>query len=290
MSNNKKKNKPAAGKSVAGKTNSKKNNSNSKIKQKQREEAEKHAKRIIEEKQKAQKLQQKKSEEIQKRRAKQDEREQKVLKKTDKKKLRKRKLKKIKKKLRYLISKEFWLSINYFRVFVFIVLPIVLIVSAVSGLSNTVFLNVPSDVRSFEYNGRVESETVAHESVFNKQQQQVFTDSLKAHGSGKFEFYINSVISVDDNNSTTNLCFGNPEGNKYSLIATIYDKNGQIIYRSLGLESGREINDAKMFTDLPYGLHEVKVAVNAYDKETNEKIGTRFAEIKLAVGVDENGK
>ena len=289
MSNNKKKNKPAAGKSVAGKTNSKKNN-NDKIKQKQREEAEKQAKRIIEEKQKAQKIQQKKSEEIQKRRAKQGEKEQKIIRKTDKKGKRKRKIKRFKKKLRYLFSKEFLSSINYFRVFIFIILPIIMVVMATIGLSRTVILNVPSDILNFEYNGRIESETVAHSSVFNKQQQQVFTDSLKSSGSRKFEFYINSVISIDDDNSTTNLSFGNPNGNKYSLIATIYDKNGQIIYRSLGLESGKEINDAKIFTALPYGLHDVKVAVNAYDKETNEKIGTRFAKIKLAVGVDENGR
>lgn len=289
MANNKKRNKPAAGKSVAGKTNSKKNN-NLKMKQKHREEAEKHAKRIIEEKQKAQKIKQKKSEEIQKRRAKQDEKEQKVLKKTDKKKARKRKIKKFKKKLRYLTSKEFLLSINYFRVFVFVVLPVIVIVFSAIGLSRTVILNVPSDICGFEYNGRIESETVAYPSVFNKQQQQVFIDSLKSSGSRKFEFYINSVVSVDDNAETKNLSFGNPESSRYTLIATIYDKDGKIIYRSLGLESGKEINSAKMFMDLPFGLQDVKVAVNAYDKETNKKIGTRFAKIKLAVGVDENGK
>lgn len=290
--NNKKKNKPAAGKSVAGKTNSK--NTNQKTKQKQRADAEKQAKRIIEEKQKAQKLQQKKSEEIHKRRAKENEKEQKIRNKTEnknsKKTKRKEKKDKLVNKIKYLTSKEFLSSINYFRVFIFIILPIVLIVFGSIGISRTVLVNVPSEIRGFEYEGRIESETVAKSSVFNAQQQQVFMDSMKAGGSRKFDFYINSVISVNDDNATENLCFGNPEGGKYVLIATIYDKDGTVIYRSLGLESGREINSAKMFAALPYGMHNVKVAVNAYDSETNEKIGTKYAAVKLAVGVDENGR
>lgn len=290
--NNKKKNKPAAGKSAAGKTNSK--NNNQKAKQKQRVEAEKQAKRLIEEKQKAQKLQQKKSEEIHKRRAKKNEKEQKlkskIENKTNKKTKRKDQKEKIVGKIKYLTSKEFLSSINYFRVLVFIVLPIVLIVLGIIGISKSVLINVPAEIRSLEYEGRIESETVAHPSVFNRQQQQVFMDSLKAGGSRKFDFYINSVISVNDNNETENLCFGNPEGNKYVLIATIYDKDDTVIYRSLGLESGREINSAKMFSALAYGLHDVKVAVNAYDGETNEKIGTKYVAVRLAVGVDENGR
>lgn len=290
--NNKKKNKPAAGKSAAGKTNSK--NNNQKAKQKQRVEAEKQAKRLIEEKQKAQKLQQKKSEEIHKRRAKENEKEQKIRNKienkTNKKAKRKENWEKFVGKIKYLTSKEFLLSINYFRVFVFIVLPIILFVFGVIGVSRSVLINVPSEIRSLEYEGRKESETVAQPSVFNRQQQQVFMESLKAGGSRKFDFYINSVISVNDDSVTENLCFGNPEGNGYVLIATIYDKDGTEIYRSLGLESGREINSAKMFVALPYGLHDVKVAVNAYDGKTNEKIGTKYAAVKLAVGVDENGK
>lgn len=286
--NNKKKNKPAADKSAAGKTNS--NSNQQKIKQKQREEAEKQAKRLIEEKQKAQKLQQKKSAEIHKRRAKENEKNEKIQKKAELKKNRKSKLKKIGNKIKYLFSKEYLSSINYFRVFVFIVLPIVLIVLGIIGISKTVWINVPSEIRSFDYEGRMESETIALPSVFNKQQQQVFVDSLNASGSRKFDFYINSVISVDDDSQTENLCFGNPKGSKYILIATIYDKDGTVIYRSLGLKNGREINEAKLFVSLPYGLHDVKVAVNAYDKETNEKIGTKFAAVKIAVGVDENGK
>ena len=196
----------------------------------------------------------------------------------------------LEKKIKYYTSKEFLDSFNYVRIFIFIIVPAVLIVFGIIGISKTVILNVPYEIISYEYNSRLESETVAKNSVFNAQQQQVFTDALHSAGSRKFDFYINSVIPVDDDGRTGKLSFGNPEQNNCVLVATVYDKSGEIIYRSLGLENGKELNEAKMFTSLSYGLHDVKVAVNAYDKETNEKIGTRYAKIKLAVGVDENGK
>ena len=74
------------------------------------------------------------------------------------------------------------------------------------------------------------------------------------------------------------------------LIATVYDKENTVLYRSLGLEPGKEINRAKLFGEMSYGKHDVKVAVNAYDKNTNKKIGTRYAKIKIAVGVEYNGE
>lgn len=297
MSNNKKK--PAAGKSAAGKSNSKKNNQtvNQKERQKQKAQAEKDARRVIEEKEKAQKQRQKKSEEIRKRREKESERKQKEQQKNQQKVERRDKrlhvsavLKKIWEKIKYYTSKDFLGSFNYLRIFIFIVVPAVLLVFAVVGITRLVPLNVPHDILSYEYNSRLESETVAKESVFNAQQQQVFSDALNAHGSRKFEFYINSVIPIDDDGATDELCFGNPSGNDCILVATVFDSDGEIIYRSLGLDSGKEINEAKMFKSLSYGLHDVKVAVNAYDKETNKKTGTQYAKIKLAVGVDENGK
>lgn len=291
-----KKSKPAAVKSAAGKSNSKKNNEQ-KIKQKQNAEAEKKAQRLIEEKQKAKLQQQKKSDEIRKRRAKQSEKDDKTKQKQENKLERKnkraifsQKLKAVWKKIKYYTSKDFLNSINYVRVLIFIVLPVVLIVLGISALSKTVVMNVPSDIRSYEYNGRAESDAVAKDSVFNSQQREVFIESLNSHGSGKFDFYVNSVIPIDDSCSTDELCFGSTSDTDIILIATIYDKSGEVLYRSLGVSGGKEVNSAKFFKSIPYGLHNVKIAVNAYDSKTNEKIGTRYAKIKLAVGVDENGK
>lgn len=293
-----KKNKPAAGKSVAGATNSGKTVSqkNKKNIDKQKSEAAKQAQKVQEERLKAERERAKKSEDIRKRRAKQKVRDE----KTEKKQLDKEKrtsvrkkqmvfLKKIWDKISYYTSKEFLGSFNYIRIFLFVVLPIVLVGFGISFLVQATFLNVPAEIRNFEFNGRLESSMVAKDSAFNSQQQQVFIESLDTHGSSKFDFYINSAIPVGDNGEIKELCFGNPNDEDIVLVATVFDKDGEVLYRSLGLEKGKEINEVKLFQEVAYGTHKVKVAVNAYDRETNEKIGTKYARIKLSVGVDENG-
>lgn len=296
MSN--KKLKPAAGKSVAGKSNSRaKNDLSPREKTKQRAEAEKKAKRIVEEKQREQERREKKSADIRKKRKKQNAKEQKNRIRAGKKEIRSEKksrfivvLAKVWEKIKYYTGKDFLTSFNYVRIVIFIIVPIIIFVIGGIMVSRTVTVNVPTSIRNTSYSGRLESEALARDSVFNSQQRQVLTDSVRSSGSRKFSFYINSVIDIDDDFSTSELCFGNPSDNDCVLVATIFDSENNIIYRSLGLEPGKEINRATMFTELSYGMHRVKVSVNAYDKVTNEKIGTRYAEIKLAVGVIENEK
>lgn len=280
---------PAAGKTVAGKNNY---NKNKKAQQKRAQE--KDAKRVLEEKEKRQRQKEKRSEEIRKQRKKASEKAARLETKNQRKISAKQKIKNKRKsfvqKWKHYTSKEFLRSFNYFRIFVCIILPLALIIFGIISFLGSVFMNVPQSIRSAEYEGRLESDTVAVESVFNAQQQKIFIDSLKSRGSGKFEFYINSIVEIDDDFSTDTLCFGNPVTNNAILVATIYDGDDNVLYRSQGVEPGKEINRAKLFDELSYGVHEVKVAVNAYDAESFEKLGTRYAEIKLAVGVDYNGE
>lgn len=290
MSN--KKNMPAASKAVAGKNNKKTNkskNAASQIRQNQ-----KNAQRVLEEKERKLREREKRSKKIRRQRQKVQEKESRLDAKKQKRSLAKNEQKKRKqnivKKLKYYTSKNFLASFNYFRIFSCIVLPMAVIVFCCISISQSVAVNVPSEIRSAEFSGRIESDVTAHEITFNVQQQQAFADLLNSHGSGKFEFYFNSVIEIDDDFSTDELYFGNPKSNDVVLIAVIYDNDGKILYRSLGLEPNREISEAAFFDELSYGMHDVKVAVNAYDRNTYKKIGTKYAKIKLAVGVKYNGE
>lgn len=287
MSN--KKAKPAAGKTVAGKNNSNKKNKT----QQKRVPSEKDARRVLAEKEKQQRQREKRSEEIRKQRKKAGEKaarlEEKSNKKSTAKQKRKSKRKSFVQRLRYYTSREFFRSFNYFRIFVCIILPLALIAFGIVSFLGSVFMNVPQSIRTAEYDGRLESDTVAVESAFNAQQQKIFIDSLKSRGSRSFDFYINSIVEIDDDFSTDSLCFGNPKANRAIIVATIYDGEDNVLYRSQGVEPGKEINRVKLFDELSYGVHDVKVAVNAYDAESGEKLGTRYAEIRLAVGVDYNG-
>lgn len=275
-----KKSMPASGKSAAGKNNLK-----------AKKQAEKNAQRIIDEKQKRKKLQEKRSREIQesrqkkkelelKKQQKEENRQQRILKKIQK----KENLRKAYKKFRYYTSAEFLIKVNYKKVFLCIVLPVAVVVTGIVMLVNSVFVNVPVEIRNTEFNGRYESDTVATDSVFNKQQKKTMVNALKEKGCQKFDFYINSVIEIDDNFQTDSLTFGNLSD--YILVATIFDEDGTVLYRSLGLKSGKEINKAEFFDELEYGQREVTVAVNAYNKKTYEKIGTKYAKVSLTIGVE----
>ncbi|MDD6275242.1 MAG: hypothetical protein PUB20_00205 [Clostridia bacterium] len=291
-----KKKKPAAGKSVAGKNNSdKKVNKSASVSSKSaRKKAlndEKEALKVIKKNEKAQLQKKKKSDEIRKMREKKQNAERKMAEKekskTEKIKKRKsfkKKLKKFGKKIKYYTSKDFLGSFNYVRIFLFIILPVSVIVAGCAAVSQSVAVNVPSEIRNFEFTGRTESELTALKSEFNEGQKQALIDSTDAKGSGKFDFYIDKTIYIDDDFSDFDLCFGNPNSDCI-LIATIYDSDGNVIYRSLGVEPETEIKKASLFNSIPYGEQKMKVCVNAYDSETNEKIGTKYAKIKLAVGV-----
>lgn len=295
MSNNR--NRPAAGKSVAGKNNSgHKNSLSDKELKRRRSQEDKDAKRLQKEKERRELAREKKSADIRKRREEQSKKELKLSEKKEQREIKEAKrqlrfdsFKKFLSKLRYYTSRKFLRSFNYGRIFMFIIVPVALIIFGSVSFANSAFANVPAEIRNYEYEGRTETGAVVGESAFNSQQISVFTDTLKSHGSRKFKFYINSRIHIDDDGKTSDLCLGNPSENGCVIIATIFDKDGKILYRSLGLEPGCELNNVTFFEKLPYGTHNVKVCANAYDAASHEKIGTRYAKIQLLVGVDADG-
>lgn len=294
MSNKKKK--PAASNPVAGKNNLNKKSeklraADKKSAQKKAVAEEKEARKVIEKSVKNQNEKKKKSEEIRKRREKQKitekklaQKEQNKSEKAKKRKSLKKKLKKFFKKIKYYTSKEFLQSFNYVRILLFIVLPIVILSVGCVAVFSSTFFNVPGEIRNFEYVGRAESENTAKISEFNNVQKQALIDATEAKGSGKFDFYISKTIYIDDDFSTSDLCLGNPNDDCV-IVATIYDSHGDVLYRSLGIEPGREISAASLFDEISYGEHKLKVCVNAYDGNSLEKIGTKYAKITLAVGV-----
>ncbi len=289
MSDNKKK-KPAAGKSVAGKTNSaqKSPKEMAKLKEKQKAEARKQAQQVAAKRERAERERAQKSREIQKRRAKQNEKEQKQQTKQQNKEHRiesvknfRKALIKARKRFEYYTSKEFLGSFNYTRIFIFIVLPVIALCVGIYMIMQSPAVNVPSEIRNFSYSGKLEASAEA--SKLSEHQQEKLEKELGTKGRGKFDFYIKPEIQFDGNGETDGLCFGNSSENECVLIATVFDSEGEVLYRSLGLESGKEINAAKLFYDVSYGTHEVRIAVNAYNPETHKKIGTRYADITLKI-------
>ncbi len=147
--------------------------------------------------------------------------------------------------------------------------------------------SLPDSVRKAEFKGRLEPDSVATESSLSETQQEKLAKSVRAKGNtGAFDFYVNDEISVQEHSDPALLEFGNNSSNDCILVAFLLDENNEIIYRSLGVEPGEEIRSVELFDAVSYGTQTATLAVNGYDADTYEKIGTQTVKIKLKIGVD----
>lgn len=148
-------------------------------------------------------------------------------------------------------------------------------------------VNIPDEVRNAQFKGRLEADSVAIESVLSDSQQKKLSKAVKAKGNvGTFDFYVNEEISIDEQTDPALLEFGSVSSNDCVLLAFLIDENGEIIYRSLGVEAGKEIRSVRLFDSVAYGTRNATLVVNGYDTETYEKIGTQSVKICLKIGVD----
>ena len=178
---------------------------------------------------------------------------------------------------------------NLFKIAAAAVIAIALlsavIIFAVNLLS--VKIGIPDEVANAEFKGRLEPETVAVSSSVSPQQQKKLAKALKSKGNNSaFDFYVNDEIIIDEYDDPALLEFGSVSENDCVLMFFILDEDDNIIYRSLGVKPGCEVRSVSFFDELPYGTHKAKIVVNGYDAETNKKVGTQCAEIKIKIGVD----
>ena len=288
---NKSKNKPAVGSPAAGSNNTKKKSA-----QKQPEKQSKVMPSAAEKQKEKQKKN--KHTEPDKQREKQKEQESLATEKPREKKKKQKKQKpptaekqgETQKKTGFIESfKLFSQKYNLFKIAAAAVIAIALlgavIIFAVNLLS--VKIGIPDEVANAEFKGRLEPETVAVSSSVSPQQQKKLAKALKSKGNNSaFDFYVNDEIIIDEYDDPALLEFGSVSENDCVLMFFILDEDDNIIYRSLGVKPGCEVRSVSFFDELPYGTHKAKIVVNGYDAETNKKVGTQCAEIKIKIGVD----
>ena len=146
---------------------------------------------------------------------------------------------------------------------------------------------LPESVRNAEFKGRLEPDSVAVETSLSDSHQKKLAKSVDARGNtGAFDFYVNEEISVEEHTDPALIEFGSNSTNDCILVAFLLDENGEVIYRSLGVEPGEEIRSVVLFDSVSYGTQTATLAVVGYDAKTYEKIGTQTVKIDLKIGVD----
>lgn len=159
---------------------------------------------------------------------------------------------------------------------------IFLLVSLLSSGSD-----VPDEIINAEFKGRLETSSAAYDISLSAQQQEALAKAVKIKGNRRaFSFFVNEKIILDEADDPALLEFGSLSDNKCVLVAFLLDKQGNIVYRSLGIEAGKEVKSISFFDEIAYGTQTLTLVVNGYDPKTYEKIGTQTTGIKLEIGVD----
>lgn len=148
-------------------------------------------------------------------------------------------------------------------------------------------ISVPDYVKNAQFKGRVEPEAVAFDMDISENQQKALVKATKVKGdTHKFDFFVNDSIVMNEYDDPALIEFGSADSNDCVLVFYMLDENGNELYRSLGVEPGKQIRSISFFDEIPYGTHEATLAVLGYNPETYKPVGMQTARIKLEIGVD----
>lgn len=145
---------------------------------------------------------------------------------------------------------------------------------------------VPDYVKNAEFKGRTEPESIAFRMDISENQQKALAKATKVKGNRRaFDFFVNDSVVMNEYDDPALIEFGSVSSNECVLMFFMFDENGNEIYRSLGVEPGRQIRSVTFFDELSYGTHDATVVVLGYDRKTHGKVGMQTTQIKLEIGV-----
>lgn len=163
---------------------------------------------------------------------------------------------------------------------------IVIAVICVGALIMSLRFTVPSEAK-VKYMGVNIDDSEALVVTDDLVTQYEFTDRMKRKGdTDEFRYYAETEITFVEKYLPAKLNLVNVFDNECVLIASIVDEAGNVVYQSLGLLAGRRLSDITI-NSLPYGTHETKLVVAAYDPESYKLIGVQYSDLTVQVGIEE---
>ena len=145
---------------------------------------------------------------------------------------------------------------------------------------------VPKEAK-VDYAGRNLPDSAALVVTDDLVTQYEFTDKMERKGdTDAFRYYAATSIVFPEKYSSATLNLVNVFDNECVLIASIVDEGENVVYQSLGLPAGRCLADITI-SDLPYGTHDMKLVVAAYDPESYKLIGVQYSDLTVQVGIEE---
>lgn len=140
----------------------------------------------------------------------------------------------------------------------------------------------------FTYMGMLQTDSVRDIEI-DADEQAKRVDEMKRKGqTGRFGFFCNSEMNLQYKTAYGSLVLANVSTNDCIFVVSILDENGNLIYRSGGIEPGRYLSQIRLFSPPEDGEHDCRVYVSAYDKATFELVGVQYTSLLLRIGEFEN--
>ncbi|MGN0635600.1 MAG: hypothetical protein ACI4I5_05200 [Acutalibacteraceae bacterium] len=104
-----------------------------------------------------------------------------------------------------------------------------------------------------------------------------------------FRYFCEEEIIFRNCTSFGALILANPESNDCDLVATIFDKDGRILYRSDGIEPGKYLSQIRLMQGLQAGEYSCRLYVTGFDRETQKAVGVQYTKLKIIVEENTDG-
>ncbi len=138
-----------------------------------------------------------------------------------------------------------------------------------------------------EYAGRNISHDITLTVKEDLEIQHKLAGEMKRKGDiKKFRYYATDKLVFAEKNSVANLGLVNVWDNNCVIMASIVDKEGNVVFSSLGLPPGQCLTDIGI-NPRPYGTYDMKLVVAGYNSETYELIGVQSSDLTVQVGIEE---
>ena len=168
-----------------------------------------------------------------------------------------------------------------------VLIPIIALIMVVAVLLSAFSIRNYRLNKILEYNyiGTLENRSVRDIEINEEEQAERAKDMKRKGQKSKFDFFCNNEIEFEYSTAYGTLVLANIATNDCIIVASIFDEDENLIYRSGGIEPGRYLSQIRLFAPPKDGKHTCRLYVSAYDKETNEVIGVQYTDLTIWIGV-----
>lgn len=137
----------------------------------------------------------------------------------------------------------------------------------------------------YAFVGTLENKSVRAIEISEEEQLERVKEMKRKGQKSKFDFFCNTGIEFEYATAYGSLVLANVATNDSVFVVSILDEDGNLIYRSGGIEPGKYLSQIRLFAPPENGKHDCRLYVSAYDPNTNELIGVQYTNLTIWIGV-----